>query len=124
MMAFFGRWPREGPRLWLRLFMFLLVVAVMMPWTYRLEYALRANWSCDGEISLRYRTEHGGLPALHVRGKEHTAELDGVDKSLWEQAKEGQRLAKSKGSAFGTLDGNRVRIVPRMMPWFFEPGAP
>ncbi len=101
-----------------------LIVAIMMPWTYRVDYAVGVTWACDGPIASKYMSNGGNKAILEVQCSRGMVTLEGVDVALWQQARVGNWVQKPKGSAFGALDGKPIRVVPRYLPWWNEPGSP
>jgi len=104
-------------------FLFLpMIVGVQMPWSCRVWYAECVAWECDGTIVSKYRSHNHLLPTLVVQTAGEAVTLEGVEESLWQQAGIGDHLVKSKGSAFGSLQGRAIRIVPPNLQWWCEPG--
>jgi len=122
-MSLLSRAPTVAWRALLAISLLPLSVGVLMPWTIRVSYAQRVAWACDGTIVSKYRSDNHGAPTLAVQTAGHAVTLEGVEKSLWQKACIGERLVKPRGSAFGTLEGIDVRIVPRALPWWNEPGV-
>jgi hypothetical protein len=101
--------------------LFILPIAmVVMPWTGRIAVARMRAWACDGPILSKYHSSNHRVPTVEVGSAAGPVKLEGVDARLWDGARVGDRLVKRKSSATGTLNGQRVRVVPPWTPWEVE----
>jgi hypothetical protein len=67
----------------------------------------------NGLVYEKYRGGHG-VPSIIVLAADYSsAELEGIDPTTWNAMVTGKsQIHKPAWSAFGTLDGKRVRILP------------
>ena len=77
----------------------------------------------DGVVSQAYRSHNHNVPSLVVAQADgSTVTMEGVDLPTWEQIVPGRsHLNKPAWSAYGELDGTRVRVVPWAKVFFLGP---
>jgi hypothetical protein len=97
-----------------------ILALVSIASTGRVAHAQKMAWSCDGVIALKYRSHNHAARTLVVsRPAAPDVTFEGVDEPLWNVVQLGRSyLRKPAWSAFGTLDGKRVRIVPDRLALF------
>ena len=101
---------------------FFLFVPVLFTLVSRVTYARRVHWACDGQIVERTRTARNhNAPTLVVQNGDRQVRFEMVDEAFWQVAQPQQRLVKAFGSTTAMLDGQRLRIVPRDLPWRNDP---
>ena len=77
----------------------------------RFNYAEGLAWRCDGCIAECRHSSNHNAPVVVVGGDS----FENVDAALWAKAVPGRRLVKVSGSAWATIDGERVRMVRKSL---------
>jgi hypothetical protein len=91
----------------------LLLPIVLFTSVLRVNQAQRIAESYDGVVSQKYHSHNHGEPTLVVRHSYDWTITVAVPSTVWDAAVEGRsHLSKPAWSAFGELDGKRMRIVP------------
>ena len=90
-----------------------LTVGVMMPYSMRVQHAIRLRWECDGVIVEKYQSRnHAALTLVIQNNDGRRTTFENVDRGLWERAALKDRLRKRRGETAGELNGRRVEVVP------------
>jgi len=88
----------------------------------RVNQAQKMAEEFDGVVSQKYSGDHGA-PSIVVAQKDgSTASMEGIDPPAWNSMVEGKsRLSKPAWSAYGQVDGNALRILPKARVMFLGP---
>jgi hypothetical protein len=80
----------------------------------RSQAVSRLTWEFTGTVAEKYRSNNHFAPSVVVRDEHgNTRVFEGVDGSFWQRLAMGDSVSKQKRSAFGRLNQEKIRIVPR-----------
>ena len=88
----------------------------------RVNQAQKMAEEFNGLVSLKYSGDHGAPSIVVAQKNGSTASMEGIDPPAWNSMVGGKsRLSKPAWNAFGQIDGNAMRILPKARIMFLGP---